>query len=383
MTGSEQLNSIYYISLPENFELSKNAMHIDKTIPLPVQKKDKDSADNFNMEELTSEQILSGILTVLAYDKANEHLDYYRNIIKDARPNLKQELSAAAILKTKNQDYDLAEEIYMALRGFDPDDVAIILNTALFFDQRADSYRRSGLVEDADAYDSSAEEYYKMAMDNDDPPADAFFNAGFFYLKKNDFFNARGCFESFLALTCDAKDEDLGENGIYKKERAQQILDEIKNGNMDDKRFKSAYNLIQSGQEEKGMEELRVFLQHNPDVWNAWFMLGWALRRLDRFEDAEAAFKKALECGGDSNADCYNELSICCMESGQFDQAQAHLLKALEIAPENTKIISNLGYVSLKRGDAAAARKYFQAVLEFDPNDKIAAMELDRLEKNS
>ncbi|MBQ6028136.1 MAG: hypothetical protein IJL24_01225, partial [Treponema sp.] len=95
MTGSEQLNSIYYISLPENFELSKNAMHIDKTIPLPVQKKDKDSADNFNMEELTSEQILSGILTVLAYDKANEHLDYYRNIIKDARPNLKQELSAA------------------------------------------------------------------------------------------------------------------------------------------------------------------------------------------------------------------------------------------------------------------------------------------------
>ena len=69
------------------------------------------------------------------------------------------------------------------------------------------------------------------------------------------------------------------------------------------------------------------------------------------------------------------------MESGQFDQAQAHLLKALEIAPENTKIISNLGYVSLKRGDAAAARKYFQSVLEFDPNDKIAAMELERLER--
>ena len=55
MNGSDQLNSIYYISLPENFELSKNAMHIDKTIPLPVQKKDKDSPDNFNMDELTPE----------------------------------------------------------------------------------------------------------------------------------------------------------------------------------------------------------------------------------------------------------------------------------------------------------------------------------------
>ncbi len=381
MTGSDQLNSIYYISLPENFELSKNAMHIDKSIPLPVQRKEKDSPDNFNMEELTSEQILSGILTVLAYDKSNKHLDYYRNIIKDARPNLKQELSAAAILKTKNEDFEIAEEIFMALRGFDPEDVAIILNTALFFDQRADSYRRSGLVEDADAYDASAEEYYKMAMDNDPPPPDAFFNAGFFYLKRNDFFNARGCFESFLALTCDAKDEDLGENGVYKKERAQQIINEIKNGNMDDARFKNAYKLIQGGQEEKGLEELRVFLQRNPDVWNAWFMLGWGLRRLGRYADAEGAFNKALECGGDSNADCYNELSICCMEQEKFDQAQAHLLKALEIAPENTKIISNLGYIALKRGEVSTAQKYFQTVLEYDPNDKIAAMELERLEK--
>lgn len=381
MTGSDQLNSIYYISLPENFELSKNAMHIDKSIPLPVQRKEKDSPDNFNMEELTSEQILSGILTVLAYDKSNKHLDYYRNIIKDARPNLKQELSAAAILKTKNEDFEIAEEIFMALRGFDPEDVAIILNTALFFDQRADSYRRSGLVEDADAYDASAEEYYKMAMDNDPPPPDAFFNAGFFYLKRNDFFNARGCFESFLALTCDAKDEELGENGVYKKERAQQIINEIKNGNMDDARFKNAYKLIQGGQEEKGLEELRVFLQRNPDVWNAWFMLGWGLRRLGRYADAEGAFNKALECGGDSNADCYNELSICCMEQEKFDQAQAHLLKALEINPENTKIISNLGYIALKRGEVSTAQKYFQTVLEYDPNDKIAAMELERLER--
>ena len=383
MSGSKQLESIYYITLPENFELSKNAMHIDKTIPLPVQKKDKDSGDNFNMAELTQEQILSGILTVLAYDKSNEHLDYYRSIIKEARPNLKQELSAAAILKTKNEDYDLAEEIFLALRGFDPDDVAIVLNTALFFDQRADSYRRSGLNDDADAYDADAEECYKSAMEADPPPPDAFFNAGFFYLKRNDYFNARGCFESYLALTCDIKDEDLGENGVYKKERAQEIINEIQNGNMDDSRFKNAYKLIQGGQEEKGLEELRVFLSHNPDVWNAWFMLGWGLRRLGRYEDAEGAFNKALECGGDTNADCYNELSICCMERGSFDQAQAHLLKALEIAPENTKIISNLGYTALKMGDVSTAQKYFQTVLEFDPNDKIAAMELERLEKNS
>ena len=71
------------------------------------------------------------------------------------------------------------------------------------------------------------------------------------------------------------------------------------------------------------------------------------------------------------------------MEQEKFDKARDCLHKALDIDPENTKIISNLGYLALKLGDVSAAQGYFQTVLEFDPNDKIAAMELERLEKNS
>lgn len=381
MNPANALDSVYYITLPEDFELSKNAMHIDKTIPLPVQKKDNDAPGNFNMNELTAEQILSGILTVLAYDKQNKHLDYYRSVLRDARPNIKQELSEAAILKTKNEDYELAEEIFMALKGFDPEDVAITLNTALFFDQRADSYRRSGLNDDADAYDELALEYYKTAMDAEPPAPDAYFNAGFFYLKQRNFGSARDAFENFLALTCDMKDEELGENGAYKKERAQEILNNIKNQNMDDERFRSAYQLISSGQEEKGLEELRVFLQHNSDVWNAWFMLGWGLRRLERYQDARQAFAKALELGGNENSETFNEIALCLMADGDYNGAKENLLKALALSSESTKIMSNLGYVALRQGDTSQAQKYFASVLEFDPNDKIAAAELEKLER--
>lgn len=381
MNPANPLDSIYYITLPEDFELSKDAMHIDKTIPLPAQKKDSDAPGTFNIQELSSEQILSGILTVLAYDKQNEYLDYYRNVLRDARPNIKQELSATAILKTKNEDFELAEEIFMALKGFDPDDVAITLNTALFFDQRADSYRRSSLNDDADAYDELALENYKIAMDAEPPVPDAYFNAGFFYLKRRDFSKARDSFENFLALTCDTKDEDLGKNGAYKKERAQEILDNIKNRNMDDERFKSAYQLISSGQEEKGLEEIRVFLQHNPDVWNAWFMLGWGLRRLERYSDAEQALAKALEFGGNENSETYNELALCLMAQKDFEGAKQHLLSALALEPESTKVMSNLGFVALRQGDKTQAQKYFASVLEFDPNDKIAAAELEKLER--
>ncbi len=382
MDPTSPLDSIYFITLPDDFRLAETALQIDPTIQLPVQKKNTDAPGTFNPEEITAEQILAGILTVLAYDKKNPNLDYYRSIIKKARPGIKKELCEAAILKTKNGDFELAEEIFSALLGLSPDDPAVILNMALFLDERAESFRHADMNEYADAYDSDAFSYYQQAMDAEPPLPDAFFNAGFFFMKQYKYREAKDCFETYLALTCDTKDEDLGENGIYKKERAQEIITNINSQNMDDARFKAAYDLISGGEEEKGLEEIRKFLQNNPKVWNAWFMLGWGLRKLKRYQDAKNAFLEALKYGGDKNADTYNELSLCLIQEKDFAAAEKNLKTALSIEPENTKVMSNLGYLALAKGDSNEARNYFSAALEFDPNDKIAAAELFNLEKS-
>ena len=381
MVSTNSLDSIYFIKLPEGSVLSPKAMKIDPEIPLPVQKKNPEDPVEQDAAKLSEEQILSGILTVLAYDKKNENSEYYRKLITDVRPGIKKELAEAAILKARNEDWDLAEEIWLAVNGIDPQDKAIILNMAIFFDQKADSYRRNSLNEDADAYDEAALDYYKQAMDSDKEIPDAYFNAGFFYLKKRDYGEAKGCFESYLGLVADAKDEELGENGIYKKERAQEIINKISNRNLENDRFRDAYKLISEGQEEKGLEEISKFIRDNPVVWNAWFLLGWGLRRLGRFEDAKQAFLKARECeGGDENADTLNELAICQMETGELKEAKETLVEALSMDSENTKIISNLGCLCLKMNQNEEARKYFEVVLEIDPDDKIAAAQIAKLD---
>ena len=383
MNPSNPLESIYFVNIPKLDLSSCNSFEIDPTIPLPVQKKPGQSEDDFNPKEIEPEQILAGMLTILAYDSKNTQLDYYRSLLKKIKPNLKKELCEAAILKTKNEDFDLAEEIFRALIGFDPEDVAIILNMALFLDQRADSYRNSGLLEDADAYDADAYSYYEQAMNAEPPLPDVYFNVGFYYMKQHKFREAKDAFETYLALTCETSDEEMGENGVYKKERAQEIINNINNQNMDDENFKAAYDLISSGQEEKGLEQIRDFLQSNPKVWNGWFMLGWGLRRLERYADAKQAFQEALKYGGDTNADTYNELSLCYIEEKDFAEAKKCLMKALSLEPESTKIISNLGYLALAMGNKQEARNYFTAVLEFDPKDKIAAAELMKLEQEA
>ena len=117
-------------------------------------------------------------------------------------------------------------------------------------------------------------------------------------------------------------------------------------------------------------------------MWNAWFLLGWGLRRIERYSDAKQAFLKAIEYGGEDNCDTYNELSLCYIQEKDFDEAKKCLNKAFELEPENTKIISNLGYLALAQGDKQKARNYFSTVLEYEPNDKIAAAELLKLEQN-
>lgn len=371
------LESIVFVSLPKGKTLSSHDLNLDYSIPLPVQRNQSHN-ENFSVEDLTAEMIFAGILTVLAYDSDNANLPYYRNLILQARPNIKQELTEAAILKAHNEDYDIAEEIFDALRGLDPEDMATVLNTALFFDQRAESYRRSGLFDDADAYDESAMRYYRQAMECDSAPPDAFFNAGFFYMKQRNFGKGKGCFETYLALTDSFSTEELGENGEYKRERAREILENISKSNLDDEQFKAAFDLISNGQEEKGLEQIKAFLEKNPTVWNAWFLLGWGLRRLGRWQDAKLAFQKSVECGS-TEPDTLNELAICHMELGEFKESRQCLVDALSLEPENTKVMSNLGCLELKLGNTLEAKKYFQIVLEFDPDDAIAQKMLEQI----
>lgn len=381
MNPVNPLDSVVFINLPEGFSLSKEAMHIDTTIPLPVQLQIKDGVvqRDFSPAELTQEMILAGILTVLAYDKDNAHIQYYRSVLNSARPNLKKELTEAAILKAKNEDYDIAEEIFEALRGLDPEDMAIVLNTALFFDQRAESYRRSGLLEDAEAYDDDANRYYRLAMEAEPAIPDAFFNAAFFYLKQRNYSRGKECLETYLSLTSGMTEEELGESGQYKKKRAREIVEDISRRNLDDELFKSAYDFISMGEEQKGLEKIREFIEKNPEIWNAWFMLGWGLRRMERYEDAKAAFEEAIHLGG-NNTDTFNEVAICCMELGLYDKSRKYLMQALELEPENTKIMSNLGILAQYEGDVSTARRFFSAVLEFDPDDQIALQALDSME---
>jgi tetratricopeptide (TPR) repeat protein len=145
--------------------------------------------------------------------------------------------------------------------------------------------------------------------------------------------------------------------------------------------YAAAYNDILRDKDEESLPKIRRFIEREPRVWQAWFLLGWALRKLKRWEDSAAAFRKAIELGGD-NKDVRNELAICLIETGDLKQARRELEKALFEDPENVKIISNLGILALKSDNHREAVGFFRAVLEIDPHDEITMKYLDKLTEN-
>jgi tetratricopeptide (TPR) repeat protein len=377
-------NNIVFLSVPESLRGRFESMHhhhesppdfsIDPAIPIPVELPPGQSS--LDLEQLSWEMILSGMIRVVGEQANNpgastvgaEDADYYRRFVLAVKPDILEEFNGAAILKARNGDYGMALEIIDALLGLFPRSTAVLLNRALILENHAGALEQSGREQEAGAEYENAGRAYGELVALKPPLPDGLFNAGFFYMGRQSFDKARECFSAYLALGEEDGAEPLPK---AKQARARKIVREIESRALDDAIFRQAYDYIRLGEEQKGLEKIRAFLEQHPQVWNGWFILGWGLRRLSRWEDAAAAFAEALELGGD-NSDTRNELAICLMEQGKFREARKHLEAALRGEPDNVKIISNLGVLALRQGEHDEAAAFFRTVLELDPEDPVA-----------
>jgi len=362
---------------------SQIKFNVDPAIPLPIDTEGLKTISPKNLAEiLTWEMILSGMMKIIAEEKKiadninvsknyddSEFLDgvkphwinYYRQFVLILKPEIYNEFTGAAIIKARNRDFDAAMEIISILEGLFPLSPQILLNKALIQEEEAAEMERKGCEIEAALENDKALESYTKALQMEPVLPELYFNLGYFYTRKKDFGKVKEYFTEYLTL---ADDPD-------KKEKAEKIIEEIEKTGLDDVRYIESLDLIRQGKEEDALLLIRDFLEEHPRVWNAWFVLGWALRKQKRYSDALAAFRKALELGG-GTPDTRNETAICLMELGEYSEARKELEAALRDEPENVKIISNLGVLALKKDNHREAAGFFRTVLELNPQDPLA-----------
>jgi tetratricopeptide (TPR) repeat protein len=369
-TAPRGLENVVFMNLPAGYAPNIGTFNLDPGIPLPIET--AEAKESFNPALLSRERILAGMLKVLGAFPEHEHAPYYRSFILSVQPELFKDLTATGILKAKNGEFEVAEDIFRALVGLAPESALTWVNLANVYLERSKTYQRLEKTQLAEHFTELAYKTFKKARlaGSDDP--EILFRVASFYLSMMDFDQAKELFSAALSCGLEGENKSMAE-GALRKLNSQGSLDNL---------FKEAYDFIRMGEEEKGIEKIEEFLEAYPKVWNAWFILGWGHRRLSHWEKGQEAFAKALELcePGPDCVDSLNELSICQIELGDMANAKRNLEKALRYEPENVKIISNLGLLALKAGKVQEAERFFLTAVEIEPEDEVAQSYLKQIE---
>ncbi|MCA1749626.1 MAG: tetratricopeptide repeat protein [Parasphingopyxis sp.] len=134
--------------------------------------------------------------------------------------------------------------------------------------------------------------------------------------------------------------------------------------------FEIATQLKAEGALPEALQEIDRAIEGAPGTTNYHARRGEILSGLERFEEAAAAFERAIEIGG-FNPNQLRNLCEACAECGRGDRAVAALRGALGKAPNIPWLASRLGAKLADSGHTAEAQAMIEIALEGDPENDL------------
>lgn len=364
--ANNYLDDIVFITLPASMARDIGGFKIDPARQLPLQlPAGKHTLDSDT--EISIEMIVSGMLKIIAYETGNPNYEYYKGFVLAAEPDCVNQLNLAAIAQEQAGHLDFSEELFLTVCHLAPQS-ATYINLATCYSTRAAKDTTKGTA--YDMYAQKALDTLLEGLKEFPKDADLLGEIGWFHLYQGNTETARNYFEQYLAVA------PKGE----KRNKVERVFADIEKKISNDTALMSAYDQIQMGEEEKALESLGTYITRNPSVWNAWFLKGWAYRRLERFEEAKEAFLKCIALG-ESDADIYNELSLSEFALGNKDLAKNYLDTAVDLDGGNLTYLSNLAYMHMNDGEYEEARKFLEQARNLDAKDPLIVQLMKDYEK--
>lgn len=351
-----RLDSIRYITLPKSMEEKITGFAIDSSIPIPVQL--PDGHTSLDVDKVTLESIVAGMLVVIAYKENDRNIGYYRDFVLAAQPNAVEELNTAAIAKEHQKDYPFAEQLFLTVYHMLPQSASCINLATLY---------SSWAVYEKDQKDNKAEEFYltkclntlEDGLERFGENEDILAELGSLHTYLGNLEEAQGYLERYMKVAEDGE----------KRQKLKKMLKDVTLRLDSDQEIRQAYDFMMLDEEDKALEAIEKFIVANPTVWHGHFIKGWALRRLKRYAEAEKELVKCISCG-ESNADIYNELSICALEKGDRELAKSYLDTAVDLDEDNLTLASNLAFLHLMDDEFDEAKEWIEKCRLLAPEDR-------------
>lgn len=132
--------------------------------------------------------------------------------------------------------------------------------------------------------------------------------------------------------------------------------------------LKKMITFIDSGNENDALSVAANICELTDKCWQAYFLSGIALRKLNRIEEAEHNFLKSAQIN-QKFPDAQNELGLIYLSKGKLDDALMLFNNAVALAPNNAGFMCNLGLCLVEMKNYERARNTFYKAKYLSPND--------------
>jgi Tfp pilus assembly protein PilF len=132
--------------------------------------------------------------------------------------------------------------------------------------------------------------------------------------------------------------------------------------------------LYQAGRIVEGRELFQSLLslpRNTTDICQIIDEAGTFLTRFGAYEDGMALYRMAVKRYPDAAA-LFQGLGYCASNAGLHDEAVLANQRALELEPENQKLVNDLGWTLLQADRLPRARETLEQAVSMDPNDELA-----------
>ena len=220
-----------------------------------------------------------------------------------------------------------------------------------------------------------AEEFYAIALEQDPEHRSARLNLGAVRLQRGDTDGATAVFvqvidrypdwtEGWLALGSARR--IAGQLADAERAHAHALSIDPQSFSA---RVQYAITLEQSQKFPEAEEQLHAAISQHPNVGEPHFILGNVLRARRLYDEAEAAYWRAVELGGTKgNTEALLNLSSMLHHQGRFVEGAHVLEELLRLQPDFPEALGNLGVVYRELRRTQDAERYLQRALELKPD---------------
>ena len=358
-------NDISFITLKKNATIKfKDKEYITgKELPVPirVEKLLEDIKKQDEIDGLTLNNLIDGIIYLMGTDRSFEYLVDYKEMFK----KLSFEIGPYIIYCINNSNNSKDNLVYAkALINNEENEKSCFIYASALENMGIEFHEKGNEV--SRYYFEEALEYFEKCLEYNDKFPLAYYKLGYYYKRNQQYVKAELIW---------SKHQELDDDTIRVEEIRNELI-QLK-PYVD---YEKGYNLVLNEKPEEALDLLLPLVKDFSGWWNLLFFIGLAYRSMGEYSIAERYFENVLKINN-VQKDALNELGLCKICLGKYVEAAELFSKLLSLDPGNCEIFCNRAVAYLYNEQVDRAKEDIETALKINPEDPVALSIKEELKK--